>query len=159
MIRPCICNRIRQGEAYTIDQCRVCWLATHDGTFRALWGIEGPATHAPRSRGQTATPPSIGRGPGTELKKLLESLGLKSNAGCSCNAKAEEMDRWGVDGCKQRREEIAGWLRANAKERGWWEKAKATALAIVKGAAFELDPADLFGSLTDLAIRRAKEGV
>lgn len=67
------------------------------------------------------------------------------------------MDRWGIDGCKNRRHLITNWLRENAEKRGWWEKAKAAALAAAQGIAFQLDMTDLYGSLVDLAIRRAEQ--
>jgi hypothetical protein len=34
----CGCNRVRQGSAYTRDQCRECWLIAHDPAYRALLG-------------------------------------------------------------------------------------------------------------------------
>jgi len=151
------CGKFRKGEAYTLDQCRLCWLGEHDGAYRLLWGIPGHPTHAarpPQRLATFATPTPVG--PGTELKKLLESLGLKSEAGCSCNQKAEQMDAWGVEACRLHRNEIAGWLRDNAQQRGWLEKAKAAVLATAQGIAFQLDMTDLYGSLVDLAIQRAE---
>lgn len=153
------CGNVRKGEAYTLDQCRNCWLGEHDGAYRLLWGIPGHPTHAPRLRttmATFATPTPIGHGPGTELKALLESLGAKANAGCSCNQKAAEMDAWGVSGCRERRDEIKQFLRDNAAERGWFEKAKAAALATAQGLAFQLNFSDIYGSLVDLAIQRAE---
>ena len=129
------CDIAGPGKPHEPNECRVCWLR--------LGGD-------PRVRAQEPF------GPGTELKKLLLSLGLRSNAGCDCNVKAAQMDRWGAAGCRERRDEITQWLRDNAKERGWVEKAKAAVLAAAQGIAFELNPSDLYGSLVDLAIQKAE---
>lgn len=141
------CDLAGPGQPGNPNQCRTCWIR-----------LGRPRTQ--HSEIQQPPPltakPTLGYGPGTELMKLMNSLGIKKKAGCGCAAKAEEMDRWGVAGCRQRREEIAGWLRENAKERGWMEKAKAAALATAQGIAFRLDLSDLYGSLVDLAIQRAE---
>ncbi len=65
------------------------------------------------------------------------------------------MDAWGPDGCRRHRTEIVLWLRDEAAQRSWWDKAKAGALAIGSGLAFHLDPMDPLGSIVDEAIRRA----
>lgn len=51
-------------------------------------------------------------GPGSELARLIHDLaGPTEWAGCGCQAYAALMDRWGVEGCRQRREEIVAHLR------------------------------------------------
>lgn len=159
MTRPCNCNRVRLGEAYSLDQCRLCYLAAHDGAYRLLWGMEGPATHEPRARLQPTSPatPVPDVGPGKELKLLLAAIGITTQTGCDCNKKAAQMNQWGVEGCRQHRDEIAGWLRDNAAKRGWMDKFQAAAWAAITGVAFQLDMTDRYGSLVDLAIRRAEE--
>lgn len=132
------CDIAGPGEPFNNRQCRVCWLR--------LGGDPG-----------VSVKPLVDHGPGTELTKLLASLGVKGNVGCQCPKKAAQMNGWGIAGCKERRDEIAGWLRENAQERSWLEKAKATLRAVALGIAFELDMSDLFGSLVDLAIKRAEE--
>lgn len=57
-------------------------------------------------------------GPGTELKKMFLSWGIKPSAGCKCNQRSLQMDSWGPDECEQRMEEIIGWLRDEATARG-----------------------------------------
>lgn len=37
MSRPCYCENVRIGSAYTTDQCRLCWLYHHREDYRALW--------------------------------------------------------------------------------------------------------------------------
>src|SRR5262245_25987375 len=70
--------------------------------YRRLW-MEG------RGGGPPTHPTLPGpRGPGTELKKLLASLGLKPG-GCECNSRAAAMDQWGVEGCRNREWQILEW--------------------------------------------------
>lgn len=37
-MRPCACDRIRPGP-YTLDQCRLCWLAANDPRYQQRWGL------------------------------------------------------------------------------------------------------------------------
>jgi hypothetical protein len=57
-------------------------------------------------------------GPGTELKKLLGRVGITATPDCSCNARAAEMDRQGVEWCEANLDTIVGWLREQATARG-----------------------------------------
>jgi len=57
-------------------------------------------------------------GPGTELKKLLSKIGITATPTCSCNARAAEMDRQGIEWCKANVDNIVGWLREEATKRG-----------------------------------------
>jgi hypothetical protein len=66
-------------------------------------------------------PKPVGYGPGTELKKMLATIGIKAEPGCKCNARAAEMDRmekafpgW----CEANIDLIVGWLREEATKRG-----------------------------------------
>lgn len=63
-----------------------------------------------------ARPPS--GGPGTELKAILSTLGIRATSTCSCNSKAAQMDAWGPDGCERNFETIIGWLESQANARG-----------------------------------------
>lgn len=65
-------------------------------------------------------PPVIDYGPGAELKRLLERIGIKPSSTCSCNARAQSMNDnearepgW----CEAHMDEIVGWLREEAKSR------------------------------------------
>jgi hypothetical protein len=60
----------------------------------------------------------VGRGPGTELKRILANLGYEASAACACNAYARQMDSWGVDGCWDQFDEILDWLATEAARRG-----------------------------------------
>ena len=59
-------------------------------------------------------------GPGTELKKLLAGWPFRivATPNCSCNAKAAEMDRQGIEWCEANIDTIVGWLREEAGKRG-----------------------------------------
>lgn len=97
----------------------------------------------------------VGKGPGTELKAILKTLGIAEKTGCDCNAKAEQMDRWGVDGCRQHFETIVNWMRAGQEKWGWKDKLAAAAKAVTSGLVFKLDWSDPFPGLITEAIRRA----
>jgi hypothetical protein len=56
-------------------------------------------------------------GPGTELKKLLATVGITASSTCSCNARAAEMNARGVDWCEANINIIVGWLRQEATKR------------------------------------------
>ena len=57
-------------------------------------------------------------GAGTELKRILARFGIVSSQECSCNARADEMDRQGVNWCAANIDAIVGWLREQANARG-----------------------------------------
>ena len=57
-------------------------------------------------------------GPGTELKKLLGMIGIKSKPTCSCNRRAEMMNHFGAAWCRKNIETIVDWLQEEATKRG-----------------------------------------
>jgi hypothetical protein len=61
---------------------------------------------------------SFTRGPGTELKAMLKTIGIVATAGCSCNSRAKTMDERGCDWCDSHIDEIDGWLAEEAGKRG-----------------------------------------
>jgi hypothetical protein len=87
--------------------------------------------HPARGNGGAAPPPIKVGGPGTELKKLIEAMGVGERVGCGCAKFAAEMDVWGPDECERRTEEIVAKMMAEAGKR-WWGKAM---LALAPGAA------------------------
>lgn len=95
-------------------------------------------------------------GPGTELRKLLKALGVSDNGCAGCGGTASQMNVWGVDGCRARRDEIAGRLREQAGKRGWRVLLTAAFAAVASGLALRLNPIDPFPGLVDEAIRRAE---
>jgi hypothetical protein len=59
----------------------------------------------------------INKGPGTELKKLLKKIGITSTPTCSCNARANTMDKNGIEWCENNKETIIDWLQEEATKR------------------------------------------
>lgn len=56
-------------------------------------------------------------GCGQELKATLKLLGIEAAEGCSCNARAQMMDIWGPEKCRQEIETILDWLKEEADKR------------------------------------------
>ena len=79
-------------------------------------------------------------GPGTELAKLLQMIGINAKEkGCGCRSHAKRMDQWGPEKCRKEIETVLGWLQTEAKKRK---------LPFVKAAAKQV---------VLLAIRRAEK--
>ena len=109
-----------------------------DGDF-----ITVDETHPAYPRSSTAPPPPFQRpsgGAGTELKALLAKIGIVASPGCSCNKRADVMNRNGIHWCEQNVETICDWLQEEATKRK---------LPFVRLAG---------KALIHLAIRRAKKG-
>ena len=96
------------------------------------------------------------RGPGTELKRLLGSLGIEPAPDCTCLALARQMDTWGPAGCREHAAEIADGMRANATRYGWTDRLKAAAGIVLAGLAARVNWLDPFPGLISEAIRRAE---
>jgi hypothetical protein len=56
-------------------------------------------------------------GAGTELKKMLGRIGIRSSPSCKCNARAREMDARGVAWCADNQETVVSWLREESQRR------------------------------------------
>jgi len=56
-------------------------------------------------------------GPGSELKKMLAWFARPSDA-CQCESRADTMNDWGAEGCRQNLETIIDWLLEEAQIRG-----------------------------------------
>jgi len=139
------------------------------------WLAENPewfiAYYKPHQYGMTVIskderdrPPNIvhawppGKGPGTELQKILKSAGIEPNASCDCNGKAQQMDLWGVPGCNEHFDEIVAWMKDGEDRWGWKGKWKAGARMLAKDPilAFKLRPSDPFPGLIRASIKRAQ---
>lgn len=81
--------------------------------------------------------------PGYSLKELLKQIGIHEPSNCYCAEYAAQMDRWGYDGCVERRNEIIEHL--NSQSISWFDMIKV-------GLAGYLTT----GSLVDEALRRSK---
>lgn len=155
--RPCIKHHPDPGP--TQKTCRLCWLALNHPGYQAAWGLPVTATRVP-PRGEAVpqtqfTPAGPVAGPGTELKLLLDTLGVRPREGCACKSRMTQMNQWGVAGCEQNRDEIIRWLKDEAGKTRGWEKVKAAARAVVHGIL--LDPLNVEGSLLDYAVHRARK--
>lgn len=94
--------------------------------------------------------------PGHHLKRILEELGQISQGGCQCEKRANQMDEWGLAGCREHRAEIVGWVREGWGALGWGDKAR----AVIRGLwAGHRNMADPFGSVVDEVFRRAAQEV
>lgn len=119
-------------RGYALNEVRDC-IVSEDGDM-----ITVDETHASYPRFPKA--PSRDSGPGTELKKLLGKIGIKSSPTCSCNKRAKTMDENGVEWCEQNVETICDWLQEEATKRK---------LPFVRLAG---------KAIINLAIRKAKKG-
>lgn len=147
MGRSCTCDSCVIGESWVARRdCRFCWLYWNDPRYRRAWAGE-PAAAAVRKVHKST-------GPGAELKEILRELGIKDFAGCSCEARAQQMNDWGVAGCRENFETIRSWIAEAMAAAGWG----ATIVAAIRlpGSGVLIDPRDVVGSLIRLAIRRAE---
>lgn len=101
----------------------------------------------------------LGGGPGTELEKILKSIGIDPKPKCGCNEKAAQMDVWGITGCEEHFDEIVTWLRKGERKWGWKDKLRAALKMAVAHPllAISLDPTDPFPGLLRAAISAAKQ--
>jgi hypothetical protein len=84
-------------------------------------------------------PATLHSGVGTQLKKILSTIGIKSTINCSCTTRAIKMNSLGQQWCKDNRDIIIGWLKEEANKRK---------LPFVKFAGYKL---------IDWAIKRAEK--
>ena len=61
--------------------------------------------------------PPAHAGPGSELKALLASIGIRPAPTCKCNKMASQMDAWGPDESERRTEEIVDVMHQEAAAR------------------------------------------
>ena len=99
-VMPCVVAK--NGDEWTID--------TDHPAYPRISRLPKPVELAP--------PP--GKGPGTELSKLLKRFGIEPTPTCACRAKAAQMDAWGCDECEkpERIAEVVVVMRAEAEARG-----------------------------------------
>ena len=96
-------------------------------------------------------------GPGTELKAMLDSIGVHSKPGCDCEGKSREMNRLGVAGCRAQFWTLVGWMKDGQDRWEWTEKLMVAARAVASGMAFQINWFDPFPDLVREAIRRAEK--
>lgn len=62
--------------------------------------------------------PKISREPvGDSLKEIIKSKGyqIQHNSGCKCDEHIDQMNQWGIAGCRENIELIVDWLEESAK--------------------------------------------
>jgi hypothetical protein len=123
-------------------------MEAHEWPLRCACGrfYESPTSRPVLLQVQQNPPP---HGPGTELKRMLQELGIEPSKKCGCEAKAAEMNLLGVEGCQREREKILAWLREAYHEASILSKLTAGATAL-----WQRKPKSLAGML-DEAIARA----
>ena len=52
---------------------------------------------------------------------ILRWVGEGPTRKCGCKDRIAKMNKWGPAGCRERLDEIVGWMEAEAKKRGWWK--------------------------------------
>lgn len=120
-----------------------------------------------------------GKGPGTELTRILKEIGISEKPNCTCAEFARNMDRLGVIGCETNFDMLVEELRRNADRWGYsgigslltgrknddqltlLEKWKVAWKTLLSGKALKINPNDPLPGLLRMAIEaaRRKEGV
>ena len=95
-------------RGYTLEQVMPC-VVKQEGD---VWTIDENHEKYPKQKNQ-----KIEQGAGTELKKMLESVGIRATPNCSCNAKATAMNKNGIEWCKNNKDTILSWLQEEAVKR------------------------------------------
>ena len=98
-----------------------------------------------------------GTGPGSQLWRLLASIGVHHSPDCPCLSTAAQMNDWTPAGCRAHCAEIVASLESQRHRYGWSGTLKAALQSVRTGLAFRLSPLDPLGSLVDEAIRLAEE--
>jgi hypothetical protein len=63
--------------------------------------------------------------PGTALMNILRKIGIREPVNCPCEEYAAMMDKWGTQGCTQRKQAIIDHL--NAQQVSWFDMLKVAA--------------------------------
>jgi hypothetical protein len=108
-------------RGYTLDEVMPC-VVSQDGDQWTI-DVEHPAYPRQPKPGFNPQQPQLpqpppSHGPGTELHAILSRFGLTASGDCKCNSRAALMDANGCDWCEANINEIVGWLRESAAERG-----------------------------------------
>lgn len=94
--------------------------------------------------------------PGTTLEQMLNTMSIYPSADCPCIEHMEQMDEWGVEGCRLNRATILGWLEHGYRQWGWGAVIWYAAKGLMSGLAFKLNPFNPIPSLVDLSIKYAE---
>jgi hypothetical protein len=92
--------------------CPKCGRKHHATTYRELC----PRCRAGKKK-RYAKPKPLPLLPGDALSRMLHEKGYVESAGCNCQSRMTNMNRWGVSGCLANIDTIVDWLEESAKER------------------------------------------
>jgi len=97
----------------------------------------------------------ISQGVGTEVAKILKSIGIEACFGCI--DWIQKMNQWGPTGCEENRNDIVFRLREKMKETSWETYRIAATKAVQTGLAFKINWFDPCPGLLDLAIQTVRD--
>jgi hypothetical protein len=98
-------------RGYSMEEVMPC-VITQDGDN---WTID--TSHPSYPSSPKVQKVEIESGVGTELKKLLKTIGIAASPTCTCNARAKTMNENGIRWCEDNKETIIGWLEEEANKR------------------------------------------
>lgn len=107
--------RCRQ-RGYTLEEVRAC-IVSQDGDRIVVDETHSSYPLKPKPGFRPAAIQAPPSGPGTELKSLLASFGIKASPTCKCNKMARQMDSWGPDESLKHIEEIVDVMQETAQAR------------------------------------------
>jgi len=105
------CNIITElADTYypSPEECRGCSKCSKPFAVNEITISIGNRLRVEDGKPELSTP---GKGPGTRLSNLLSWFKTDS---CGCQERADIMDAWGVEGCKENLPTILFWLRSSA---------------------------------------------
>jgi hypothetical protein len=150
-----------------VRQCFVDSGKLTAGTFDQLLSAvtsQQPEEATTTTTTTTPVPPrrAKGYGPGTELTKLLASIGINPTEKCGCRKVAAVMDEMGVEWCRQRRDYLRQVIAERYAKWGWKDKLSLFAAGamdvLAGGVSWKLkDKTDPVGSMIDMAIEREEQ--
>jgi len=106
MIKSCVLYKDKDGFTF----CGVCGKRYGKST-----SLSAVASCKKKQRKPLTIEQQIGQGPGTELKKLIP--GFLEHKSCGCKDFAKNMNVWGVEGCKENKQQIVDRLVSESKKR------------------------------------------
>jgi hypothetical protein len=111
-----------KSRGYTLDEVRACIVSEKGDTVTV--DVDHPAyprVPKPGFELPVLPPPAPPNGPGTELRKLLSSIGITATPNCKCNARVKHMDAMEAQEpgwCERNIDTVVGYLREAAADRG-----------------------------------------
>jgi len=104
-----------EQRGYSVEEVMPCVIEQREGD---IWVIDVNHPAYPKSRRDDFVPKNdIGEGVGTELKKILSWMRIKSTPTCSCNQRAKTMNDNGIEWCKENVDQICDWLQEESEKR------------------------------------------